>query len=234
MAGRAAGAPDTHCLNDVASELVHAATRDQRRRRMTDDSLVHTWTSLWMQYIGIARDLAHEVLTRREGLESTAAIASRARLRSASCNLASRFGDADALVFPLSELDRTFLALLAAFVRRSGSDAPDAIVAELTASTDLIAAALAEYARIHLFAAEYTSVASIRRIATLPLAAHTLAYVSEYSAREYLDSSLAYESLTGHVCTVLAPLFDMFLDPADDMDLRLETLLRASTAPANS
>lgn len=194
-----------------------------------DDGPIHTWTSLWAQYIAVARDMAHEALTRREGLASAAATASRARFRSASHNLAVRFGDVDALVAPLAELERTYLALLGAF-RTPATAETDDVVTEFTAASDLLADALAEYARIHRFGAEYARSASIRRIVTLPFAAQTLASVTAYADQEYVDSSLAHETLVQHVCTVLAPLFDMFLEPADDMDLRLEALLRRPDA----
>jgi len=191
-----------------------------------------SWTHLWVQHVALAREFAHEALTRRAGADAEAAAVVAERLREHAVELGARFGGGyigEQLEEALVNLANEYIGFVAATAHprtEPGRTANDRLIAyERTATA--VAEALAESARRRHFD---TSAKAIEDAVMRPLVASTLHATSEYAMRHYPESLAAHEETLEHVVGIVGPFFESLVAPASVTKLGVVQLLRTANA----
>jgi len=199
---------------------------------MASAELPPSWTHLWVQHTALAREFAHEALTRRDGADAEAAVVVAKRLREHAVELGSRFGGGyvgEQLEAALVALTNEYIGFVAATARprtEPGRTANDRLVAfERTATA--VADALAESARRRHFDMTAYSSENVAATVMRPFVATTLHATTEYALRHYGASLAAHEQTLEHVVGVVGPFFESLVAPASVTKLGVVQLLRS-------
>jgi len=184
------------------------------------------WSLFWTQHLVLARELTHEVLTRRDASAAPAAQVIAVRLQAQALELGARFGGGyagEAFEAGVRALAVEYAAFVEANAKQVG--ALERLAAYEAAGVQ-VAAAMAERARRLGLDEKFADAASMHALIVQPLVALMIQAVVDYHAKRYASSLNAFEAALAHTLEVLAPACTMIIEPASSTKLAAVQMIR--------
>jgi len=187
-----------------------------------------SWTLVWTRHVTLARELVHEVLTRRDAERSDAARAVIERFEANARDVSARFCRGNVLESEVTTFALEYIGFVAATAAPSahtqrGKTALDRMSA-YERSGKAIALALATFLHRTNPAAYVDD--EVYTLVVCPLVALTLEGVTAYKLANYSASLVAFESALVHVAESLGPFFEALVEPASSSQVEMVRALR--------